>query len=208
MEPSISLSTTIASLKVLWNFVKKIYPGVKNFLFRPKLEVDLQRKTVVFVSQDGKEQHHGYLCLLITNTNKSNKNYHINLNSIRVNDEFYQVFIQMEDNFLLLNHRNKGHWKECKNEIYNLFYDNWSDILQNNLFLQLKPFDLKIFPLVNKCSSFLTKPYKGSLIFLEKTKIIITLEIDKKIYEYSLDRTVCYERCINHSVSAWQIYKN
>ena len=175
-----------------------IFQRIKNLLFRPKLSFDLKPQRVMFKGDDDKEHLYPYLCLLINNF--TNIDYHLNPKTIAINNERYIVMIQAENNFSRLNSATPNHWKECGSDIYPMYKNNWSKILEGNFYFTLTPYDTKIFPLkpIKSSSHVITAVKRKPLLFFHKSKVSITLEIDKKVYEYGICRKYCYERLINY----------
>jgi len=51
---------------------------------------------------------------------------------------------------------------------------------------------------IKERSHSMSSTKNNSLLFLKNSRISITLELNKKKYEYGFDRKLCYERLINY----------
>jgi hypothetical protein len=176
------------------NCIKKI----NNWLFRPKLKLDLKQKLVTFTSHDGKDHSYSYFCLIIENC--SNKTHSIKLKQIEINNCFYQTIIHGDTNFNKLNPNNKDKWLDCKNDLYKIYSANWLEIIQNEFSYPLNKFKQLTFPmrLLSSTSRCITDYKNKSLLFFPKAKISITIGINGTFYEYGINRKDTYERCINY----------
>ena len=186
------------NIKIPFDWIKGLIQKARNYLFRPRLKLELKQQTVVFVSQDRIDHHYKYFCLMVSNC--SRKNHYINLRQLKINNESYQVIIQMEPNFNKIRPGNNESWLDCKNEIYKLYSSNWLDICENRFTHPIQEFKTLIFPmkLLKAASHYVTGYKKFSYLFFPKSKINITIELNGKIYEYGLKRKDAYERYINY----------
>jgi hypothetical protein len=198
MEMLVLLAKLYNVFTIIGKWLYLLLPRMKNLLLRPKLKLEIKNQRLVFIGDGNKEHHYPYLCLTLCNSSKND--YHVNLNSLLINNELYTVLIQTEVNFLKLNPNNPSSWERCNCEIYNTYQRNWLEILQGNFDYEIKPFKKQIFPIkpTNARSHCMTSVKKNSLLFFSKNKISITLEINQKIYEYGLNRKLCYEYLINY----------
>lgn len=148
--------------------------------------------------QNEKEFHYPYFCLILNNFTRIK--HHLNLKKLKLNNESYQVIIQMEPNFLKMNPANKDSWLDCKNNVYKIFKKNWLDITENKFTQPIDEFETLIFPmkLLKAASHWIIAIKKESLLFFPKNKISISLGINGKTYEYGIKRRMVYERYINY----------
>lgn len=146
-------------------YLKKIYLKMSNVIFRPRVSISMNQQTVIFTNHDDQKRRYKYFCLIIEN-NKS-KNLHLNLKKLQINDYHYTSIIQFEDNYLKLRNRL---WKNCGNEIYNVYFQNRFDIDQNNFIFLLKPYSRIIFPmrLIKGDCHIITTNKKSTFLFKEK----------------------------------------
>lgn len=65
----------------------------------------------------------------------------------------------------------------------------------------IEPYQTAEFPmhLMKEGCHIITYIKKNSLLFKEKNKINISLEINKRVFEYGINRVEVYERYINYS---------
>jgi len=115
-----------AIIKLLINGIKENWGAIKNLYLRPKIKIDIRQQTVLFIGQDDAEHHYNYFCMIITNN--SNQSINLNPRQIKINNELYQVIIQMENNFLKTDKKNSSCWKNCKNDTYKMYRDNWEPV--------------------------------------------------------------------------------
>ncbi|GEM_PF-2205711 len=191
MDIKLSLSIPI------FKWINSSFFKLKNFISRPKVEIKVYIQPIVFI-ENNTEHHFHYLCLTIANNTKNV--LHLNPRNIRINNELYQVIIQGDTNFARLNPASTNKWDDCKNEVFKMYQSNWLDISTNRYLFTLNPFEQKIFPLklIKSGSHIITNRKKESLLFFPKSKISVSLEINKKNHEYGLDRISVYETYINY----------
>lgn len=178
--------------KIIVPFCRKI----KNLLSRPSLEIKLEQCIFEFEDSNTVRNNITYFCLKIFN--KTSSSFHINLGSILINNNSYQVFIQSDSYFSKLDKQNSLPWK-CNSEMLHVYKDHWSEISSSSYDYYIdakRTYQFPMNPIKENSHPFTSIP-KDSLLFCAKGKIGVTLELDKKIYAYGYDRKKCYEALIN-----------
>lgn len=162
MDLNIGIKLSIAPFKYGAQLCKKI----KNYFSRPKLVLEFGSKEIKFVSD--KEELHDYFCLIIRNN--TSEPLSLNLKSVKINNESYQVLIQSDLNFSRLNKTANG-WTDCGNDILKTFSNNWQDICQN-IFDYKFDSAVMIFPLniINERFHAVIGYKKSSLFFFQNLK--------------------------------------
>lgn len=180
-------SYVLKALKFLVPFMPKLW----NIFRRPQLEIKLRQGHVVFKTADEKEQRFPYIYLQITN--RTNHKLYINPATIRINNEYYQVFVQGDINYCKMLPASQGRWTFCDNEIYNTFLNNWLAICENRYSFPFGSHHTLTFPIKGHVNA-LTQRKKNSLLFFSNNKISLTLDINGKNREYCIiKRKPAYE---------------
>lgn len=195
-----------STLKTAINFLIKLIPflhqfclKIGNLLFRPKIRLEFRKLAIVFTATNNQEHHYNYPCFTLKNMTK--RILYIKASHVTINKMTYHGALQFDNNFSRLNPKSTTHYIDCKNDIYKYYKENWGSIVENNGYIELKSFPTKLIFPVN--------PYKGSAhiftdkkqkakLFFPSNKIILTLEINDKLWEYGLSRKDVYESLINY----------
>lgn len=197
MEIHISTATAFALVSKAFNAIKSIYPKTCNYYQRPNLFISIRQHPVEFTLESGEISLNHYLCIIIEN--RTDKDIFINPNAMRVNNESYIISAQADINFLRLNPQSKPHITLCDNGVYNYLHDNWVKVCSGTGRLTIKPAEPEVFPILplESFSHSICAHKKEPKLFFPKSKVIITLEMNGKSYEYGLNRIGFYEKCIN-----------
>ncbi len=180
-------------VRKLWSF----FPDVWNYITRPKILVELKRRSFQFKSEDGE---HVYEIPVITFHNKSKSEIKIKANKIWINNESYMCYAQSGN----INPDADEKLANAYPSLVSKFYrDNWWDIMQGEMHLIVPPNTERLFPfkLIGSSLTHLNSSKKNSKLFFSKNKISFTVSIDGKIYEYGLNRETCHATYVNYLAS-------
>lgn len=159
-------------------FSKKL----KNWCFRPKLNFSFETKNIKFFDSNNKEYVYPYFCLCLINQSK--KSHSLKLNNLCINFERYQPLLYEDKNFSKLSKESKEPWKDCENDIFKIFINNWMSIHSGDYAFELIPNKKFIFPLKN--STIITRQQREHLLF-RKNDINISIQLaNGKKYEYGV----------------------
>jgi hypothetical protein len=175
--------------------LKLLMLKVWNLLTRPKIQIQLGRRTINFKENlTSKEHTERYPCLLISNN--SDKEILIKPGDVQLNNLLYQRYLQADENFSRLKRpKLSPSCFDCNNYIYEYYSENWIEISEGGKLIHLKPNEELIFPLKISKSMIHTlfSSKTNSRLFFSNKKISIIMKVKNKYYEYGLDRKKSYE---------------
>jgi hypothetical protein len=180
VDVKISVSLIISAIKWVWNII----PTLKNYALRPKADLTIKNHIIVIKDKNDAEHHINYPCLLLS----FQKDVRIDLRSIKLNNETLHCLLSSDPNFLNQKESSQNKITITNNRIMPLISENWLILCQQACYFDIKRLEQEAFPLFIKQgkSHFLFNHKKDSRIFSPKNKLIISMCIEGKTYEYAL----------------------
>ena len=191
-EIKISLAFVSTIIKSIWNF----FPTVINYIFRPKAKIEIKNHNIVIKDNQNIESHISYPCILISFP----KDVKIDVGSIKINNESLTCMLSRDPHFLNQKEGSQNQVTITNNRIMPFVSKNWSEICQKVFWFEVKNHEQEAFPLYFKqgMSNFLFNHKKKPKIFMARKKLIISMCIDGKTYEYALPILDVCELVINN----------
>ncbi len=183
----LTLLKEIPFLEKIWLYIRKIY----NLWSRPRLKITVGERKLKFKrANDDKELHYDYPGISIINKKKNNLEI-FPLHTM-INDGSYRCIIVSDPNFLRLNKGSKNPFVDCSSKVYKFCNENWDEVGKS---MVMNANEELFFPikLLNEMIDDLTFIRRSSLLFCPKKNVGITININRKNYEYGLKRVPCYE---------------
>lgn len=194
--------------KFVWLYIKSPLLKTLNLLRRPKLIIKFKIEHFDFIGENQAIARINIPYIAITN------NKHQKIKIIPSLVFFNNIcYAQMYNSDILrqLDETKKLQVKPIDNTeiMYKYFKDNCFEITQGRASFLIAPEQTKIFPimLIGCTITNLMQKKKNSRLFMSNKKIILTLNINGKNYEYGLPRTVFYEQYLNYLASYTARYK-
>ncbi len=173
------LKLLIKPLKICWNIIS-----------RPNISIKATNLRIKFSHIDKeKKQNYYYPYVVLILKNKTDKPYSLNLSNILISGDKY-----------FSNGPNKMNSDEflSENNIINYYKEKHHQISQHQqLPIDLGPYVEQILPLNSKPNRILLYK-KHALLFKANNKVVVSLEINGKLYDYGVDRQLLYEKYLNY----------
>lgn len=192
LEIKLSLHTILALLKSIWNII----PSLLNIIVRPKATIQIRNQIIETEDINGNIHHYNYPSVLIS----FNRGVKIDIGSIRLNNETYMCLLSRDDNFLKQDKNSKHPITVKNNKLMPFVKENWLALTGRSLYLSFDRLEVIVLPLCVKKQgvNFLFLPLKTTKTFLPANKLILSLNIDGKDFEYSLPLLSVCKVVINH----------
>ena len=179
-EIKISIGFVLSIIKSIWNF----FPTIINYISRPKAKIEIKNQHIVIKNNQDIESHLNYPCILIT----FSQDVKVDARSIKLNNETLTCMLSRDPIFLNQKDGSKDQIAITNNRIMPFVSENWLTLNQKACNFEIKKLEQEAFPLFihQEMSHFLFNHKKDPKVFMAKKKLIISMCIDGKTYEYAL----------------------
>ena len=179
-----TLIKILKSIGSILKYIQQFIPIVMNYSCRPKCKIEIKHQYIVIKNGDNVESHVSYPCILLS----FKKDMRIDVRSIKLNNETLNGLLSSDPNFLKQQEGSTNKITITNNKIMTFISKNWFEIHQKACFFDIRKFEQEVLPLfLEKGNShFLFNHKKDPRVFSSKEKLVISLCIDGKTYEYAL----------------------
>ncbi len=170
---------------LIWLY--KNYIGVfNNYRSRPKLNLEIKKDIINFITTHKTKMGFWYTSLFITNA--TDKALSINLREVKINNESY-AWADPKISWLMhptLPERAKQDFIDCDNDVLRTCSIKWPELHKYKIVIS--PYDKKSFPLpiVRGSAYKFLIPKRGARVLLPKHKIVFTININGRDYDYAI----------------------
>lgn len=192
----LDIKVSIGIVGAIFKFLKQPFKAVWNGLWRPKIKIVFKNHVIVIKDSSEKESHQNYPCLLVS----FSETVKLNAKDIKINNETLSCLFQSDKNFLNQKDGSQNRVEVLNCPIYKQFSEKWLDVLQGTVFIDVPNHEPLIIPLDFKKakSHILFNPKKNPKLLCASKKLILTLNINGKDFEYGIPLDKVCKVVINH----------
>ncbi|MDD3019722.1 MAG: hypothetical protein PHX61_01925 [Alphaproteobacteria bacterium] len=180
-EFKISLAFIGSIIKTIWNTI----PTILNLCTRPKAKIEIKNHNIIVTDNDQAQHHYSYPTISIS----FEKDVKIDVRSIHINNETLHCMMSRDPIYLRQNQNSQEPLTITNNDLMVFIHQNWSTLTQQACLFEIAAHEQQVLPLYLRegMSNCLFNTIKKPRIFFPQKKLCLSMNIDGKDYQYSLN---------------------